>query len=980
MPRTFIFDSADPDNSNFADDRSSSSEEAVDEDFLSFEDDLHTDDSSSDDSSSSSDRRTLSRFRSRTSIPGASDRNNSSSSSDDERSDGGGRPQKFVRALRAVKTGGANVVGRRRSLHAGGSSRRAGPRGSSGGAAAGPGLAGDSGATNNSSRDRAKRRKSRRKQPPVDQNANRNLDDVSEDEMSAAAVHITNQEEMIAIPFPGVLNVPNEGTNEVAFGDSVKIGETTGDQRSLAASQGSAGLRLRRPVTQRRSEDSAIGTGTDLKDSGMPTKPRRAPSTKRSLRRYSGSMGSAAAAQRRAGWEPGVDIRTTDIILQSIGSAVTIVDYSVTRYRIIQTEVYPAPKTDDSQEDPSLVVNKEFHEHLETRPSWSQVRWISVNGLSWEAISAISKRYQLHRLAIEDMVDIPQRTKVDLYPTHTFCCLPLHKLIPFKPQSKQDFNFWDWVLRKKKQPPPKKFSGSKLVPTKSNSSHKNGAADDEKNESNTSMSKEYSPPLQPPFINVPADGGRRRRRPMRSAALPRLKRAIPNSSSSSSSSSSDNEDDHKPLNTILAAKGMETIHDWNNPYSAIQHKSAYIEAKRPLAEYKRAVGVEQVSLFLTSQSTVISFFERSAVDIERPLLARLSTESTILRESCDPSLLLQAIVDAIVDLLQPIIAAYRRRMDELEVDAMINPSMSHTQDLHLMAGELSMLRNTIVPITSLVLSLRDHTSAPQHVEYHPGVGSGAVNDHRGPLSSTTGTTGQQQHQQHQHQQTQKPKVASHIKIPIISQGNPGTGTANDPTNAEVVAAVAAASTTPPWVATPIATSSPSGGTPGGGQKPGTQSQSPPPVDTIVGSRVSALAKVYLADISDHLLSHTQDLDVMRNNTKNMIDLIFNTISIQSSDSVGQLSLVTVIFLPLSFWTGYFGMNFVTFTDLDRPISFYWMVAIPFSVGVVTLAMLAWLKQTFFRSKNYVKKRVRKHHRKVKKQLRRQARRKEISHV
>lgn len=50
---------------------------------------------------------------------------------------------------------------------------------------------------------------------------------------------------------------------------------------------------------------------------------------------------SAAAARRRAGWDPGIDIRYTQAILQSIGSVVTIVDYNATRYRVVQTEVYP---------------------------------------------------------------------------------------------------------------------------------------------------------------------------------------------------------------------------------------------------------------------------------------------------------------------------------------------------------------------------------------------------------------------------------------------------------------------------------------------------------------------------------------------------------------------------------------------------------------------------------------------------------------
>ena len=185
-----------------------------------------------------------------------------------------------------------------------------------------------------------------------------------------------------------------------------------------------------------------------------PPAPVEAP-VKRSKRRYSGSMGSASAAQRRAGWEPGVDIRTTDIILQSVGSVVTIVDYSVTRYRIVQVDVHPTAglNSEDSDYDPA-TLNRDFLHQIESRPAWSQVRWISVNGLSWEAISAISKRYQLHRLAIEDMVDIPQRSKVDLYPTHTFCCFPLHKLVSYRPellnQQKEDekYTTWDWIMRR----------------------------------------------------------------------------------------------------------------------------------------------------------------------------------------------------------------------------------------------------------------------------------------------------------------------------------------------------------------------------------------------------------------------------------------------------------------------------------------------------------------------------------------------------
>lgn len=50
------------------------------------------------------------------------------------------------------------------------------------------------------------------------------------------------------------------------------------------------------------------------------------------------------------------------------------------------------------------------------RPEWSVVRWINVDGLSdLHAISALAKKYDLHPLAIEDMLHKTQRSKVEPY-------------------------------------------------------------------------------------------------------------------------------------------------------------------------------------------------------------------------------------------------------------------------------------------------------------------------------------------------------------------------------------------------------------------------------------------------------------------------------------------------------------------------------------------------------------------------------------
>lgn len=50
------------------------------------------------------------------------------------------------------------------------------------------------------------------------------------------------------------------------------------------------------------------------------------------------------------------------------------------------------------------------------RPEWSAVRWINVDGLGdIKAIQALAQKYQLHPLAIEDVLHVPQRPKVDLF-------------------------------------------------------------------------------------------------------------------------------------------------------------------------------------------------------------------------------------------------------------------------------------------------------------------------------------------------------------------------------------------------------------------------------------------------------------------------------------------------------------------------------------------------------------------------------------
>ncbi len=153
---------------------------------------------------------------------------------------------------------------------------------------------------------------------------------------------------------------------------------------------------------------------------------------------------------------------------------------------------------------------------------------------------------------------------------------------------------------------------------------------------------------------------------------------------------------------------LRTLQRYRGGYNL--DRTIYLEQHSALTPKHLSVSVEQVSIFLLADNTVISFFEESADDVENMIYKRLKTEDTILRRSQDGSMIVQAIIDAIVDLAFPVVAAYEDAMGELELDVLEDPEIQHSQLLYLLTSELSILRNTIQPIISVINTLRDHKS------------------------------------------------------------------------------------------------------------------------------------------------------------------------------------------------------------------------------------------------------------------------------
>ncbi|KAH7144497.1 hypothetical protein B0J13DRAFT_502585 [Dactylonectria estremocensis] len=417
----------------------------------------------------------------------------------------------------------------------------------------------------------------------------------------------------------------------------------------------------------------------------------------------------------------------------------------------------------------SHFENEGFIRYLETpKPAWAKCRWINVNGLSWDVIQAIGSKKGLHKLALEDLMNIRNRTKADWYPNHAFIVLTLQKLVHL--------------------------------------------VDDDSDSSDSSSTYSHKP--HGALKDSIKDFWRSRRDP-----LDVEKDALGNAISA--------EVIGEMLQETSMIRTLQRYHSSGN-----EARTEFMEAHSSLAPYKMAISAEQVSIFLTSDNTVISFFEVSAGDVERPIVTRLNTPGTILRESNDASLLVQAIIDAIIDLAIPLTSIYSDIISDIELDVLTAPSMRQSKRLYICISEINKMLSFLNPIDNIVNVLRDHRTNLTQDE--------AIKE----LDNATS-----------------------------------------------------------------------------------------------GVIVTPMTHTYLGDVLDHCIMITEALQQLKQSSDNLISLIFNTISANQNESMKQLTTVTIIFLPLTFITGFFGQNFQgSFPEIENGIWYFWACAVPTVFATILILM------------------------------------------
>lgn len=520
---------------------------------------------------------------------------------------------------------------------------------------------------------------------------------------------------------------------------------------------------------------------------------------------------------RTTGWAPGLEpgIDTSETAPPGHEGHLTSVHYENLKQRCEITVV------DFSNDDISTadLDNDNIEEFLHKPQEPDDVRWINVNGLSWDVIRVLGNHKHLHPLAIEDLINTKNRTKVDWYSDHTYMVLPLQKLVNLEDDEDED-----------------------------------DGSDDEK-----SFLSEFMKDAESVYeASILTERQRRKRLRKRKGAFKALwddifrpkKKSNPTPPDDLTLTPTASFRKANSVETPWAPKqtrSMQRYHSGPN-----QDRIEFMERHAVLRSRGIGVSMEQVSIFLCADNTVISFFEYSAHDVQTPIIRRLQTSGTILRQSADASMLAQAILDAIIDLAIPVTTAYQDVIGDLELDVLTSPDIHEGNTLYILTSEIAILRNAIAPIVQLIGALKDHKSV---------VPSGMISPS------------------------------------AMANGDPMGGR---------------------------------------GEKPSyTRKQS----NFSSGVQISPLSVTYLGDVEDHALLIQDSYDQMRRSADNLVDLIFNTVSAYQNESMKQLTVVTCFFLPLTFLTGYFGMNFVRMDAVQlHSDAFFWIISAPVSVVVFLLLM------------------------------------------
>ena len=101
---------------------------------------------------------------------------------------------------------------------------------------------------------------------------------------------------------------------------------------------------------------------------------------------------------------------------------------------------------------------------------------------------------------------------------------------------------------------------------------------------------------------------------------------------------------------------------------------------------------------------------------------------------------------------------------------------------------------------------------------------------------------------------------------------------------------------------------------------------------------------FLSDVYDHTIQLIEIYETYRDLTTNLMDMYMTTISNKLNEVMKVLTIISTIFIPLTFLCGLYGMNFHNMPELDWQYGYFTVLAI--------MVVIVFVMVTYFRRKGW----------------------------
>jgi magnesium transporter len=106
-------------------------------------------------------------------------------------------------------------------------------------------------------------------------------------------------------------------------------------------------------------------------------------------------------------------------------------------------------------------------------------------------------------------------------------------------------------------------------------------------------------------------------------------------------------------------------------------------------------------------------------------------------------------------------------------------------------------------------------------------------------------------------------------------------------------------------------------------------------------------EVYLRDLLDHTLQLLERADALRDLASSLVDLHRSNLTLRMTEVMKVLTIMSSVFIPLTFLVGIWGMNFQTTASRWNMPELTWAYGYPFALGfmaAVAVTLVLWFRR------------------------------------